>query len=117
MKSVEELDVFKLAHEMVIKIYQITKNFPQDERFGLVAQMRRAAYSIPMNLAEGANRLYSKEYRHFAGIAKGSAGEVKYQLTLAKDLGYINAQTCQDIRSHYERISQMLTGLARSLEQ
>ncbi|MFC1823020.1 four helix bundle protein [Thermodesulfobacteriota bacterium] len=115
MKSVEELDVFKLAHEMVLAIYNITKSFPEDERFGLVSQMRRAAYSIPMNLAEGASRLHSKEYRQFAGIAKGSTGEIKYQLMLAKDLGYINTDTYNEMRANYERISQMLTGLTKSL--
>ena len=77
--------------------------------------MRRAAYSVPMNLAEGANRLTKKEYRHFVGIAKGSAGEVKYQLMLVKDLGYINLEIYNKMRSNYERISQMLTGLAKSL--
>ena len=86
MKSVEELDVFKLSHEMTLAIYEMTKNFPEEEKFGLTSQMRRAAYSVPMNLVEGANRLNSKEYRRFVGIAKGSAGEVTYQLLLARDL-------------------------------
>ena len=80
MKSVEELDVFKLSHEMALAIYELTRNFPEEEKFGLTSQMRRAAYSVPMNLVEGANRLNSKEYRQFVGIAKGSAGEVTYQL-------------------------------------
>jgi len=60
--------------------------------------------------------LNTKEYRQFVGIAKGSAGEVKYQLMLAKDLGYIDGNTYQNVRSNYERISQMLTGLAKSLK-
>jgi four helix bundle protein len=86
MKSVEDLDVFKLSHEMALAIYVLTKNFPEEEKFGLTSQMRRAAYSVPMNLVEGANRLNAKEYRQFVGIAKGSAGEVTYQLLLARDL-------------------------------
>lgn len=69
-----------------------------------------------MNLAEGGNRLNSKEYRQFVGIAKGSAGEVKYQLLLARDLKYIDEKSYASSRSNYERISQMLTGLARSLK-
>ena len=116
MKSVEQLDVFKLSHEMTLKIYHLTKEFPQEERFGLVSQMRKAAYSVPMNLSEGSHRLNTKEYRQFVGIARGSAGEMKYQLLLAKDLKYIAESTYEDLRSNYERISQMLTGLARSLE-
>lgn len=116
MKSIEELDVFKLSHEMTLKIYKLTKDFPGEERFGLVSQMRRAAYSVPMNLAEGSHRLNTKEYRQFVGIAKGSAGEMKYQLLLAKDLKYVEENTYDELRSRCERISQMLTGLAKSLE-
>jgi four helix bundle protein len=116
MKSVEELDVFKLSHEMTLQIYRLTKDFPTEEKFSLVPQMRRAAYSVPMNLVEGANRLNTREYRQFVGIAKGSAGEIKYQLILARDLGYIDEKTYSELRSNYERISQMLTGLAKSLK-
>ncbi|NVL91043.1 MAG: four helix bundle protein [Desulfobacterales bacterium] len=116
MKSIEELDVFKLSHEMTLKIYNLTKDFPGEEKFGLVSQMRRAAYSVPMNLAEGSHRLNTKEYRQFVGFAKSSAGEMKYQLLLAKDLKYIEENTYNDLKSNYERISQMLTGLAKSLE-
>jgi four helix bundle protein len=116
MKSVEELDVFKLSHEMTLAIYEMTKNLPDEERFGLTAQMRRAAYSVPMNLVEGANRLNSKEYRQFVGIAKGSAAEVAYQLLLARDLKYIDEKTFDLCRSSYQRIGQMLTGLAKSLK-
>lgn len=78
--------------------------------------MRRAAYSIPMNLMEGAHRLGSKEYRQFVGISRGSAGEIKYQLMLVKDLEYISADRYSDLRLKYERVSQMLTKLAKSLE-
>ncbi|MBW2058984.1 MAG: four helix bundle protein [Deltaproteobacteria bacterium] len=116
MKSVKELDVFKLAHEMALEIYGITRNFPEEEKFGLTSQMRRAAYSVPMNLVEGANRLNSKEYRQFVGVAKGSAAEVGYQLRLARDLGYIDHDTCQTNQISYDRICQMLTKLAKSLE-
>ena len=86
MKKVEDLDVFKLSHSLTLEIFETTKTFPEEEKFGLISQMRRAAYSVPMNLMEGAHRLGSKEYRQFVGIAKGSAGEIKYQLLLAKDL-------------------------------
>ena len=76
MKSVEELDVFQLAHALTLKVYEVTGGFPKDETFGLVSQMRRAASSVGMNLAEGAMRLNRREYRHFVGIARGSAAEV-----------------------------------------
>ena len=113
---VEDLDVFKLAHQMVLEIYRMTREFPEDEKYGLTAQMRRAAYSVPMNLVEGASRLNTAEYRHFVGIARASAAEAAYQLKLARDLNYIDENTHQTNLSNYERISQMLTKLAKSLK-
>ena len=116
MEKVEELDVFKLSHASTLEVFEITKSFPEEEKFGLISQMRRAAYSIPMNLMEGAHRLGSKEYRQFVGIAKGSAGEIKYQLLLVKDLRYISEDRYSTLKQKYERVSQMLTKLAKSLE-
>ena len=110
------MDVFKLSHSLTLEIYGITKSFPDEEKFGLISQMRKAAYSIPMNLMEGAHRLSSKEYRQFTGIARGSAGEMKYQLLLVRDLNYISDNEYSDLTSKYERVSQMLTRLAKSLE-
>ena len=103
MKSVEDLDVFKLAHQLALKTYSTTKAFPREETFSLVDQMRRAATSVGMNLMEGAMRLGTKEYRQFVGIARGSAGEVCYQLLLAKDLNYISEDTYRELRSGYDR--------------
>jgi four helix bundle protein len=117
MKSVEDLDVFKLAHELALKTYAVTTNFPKEETFSLVNQMRRAAGSIGMNLMEGAMRLGSKEYRQFIGIARGSGGEVCYQLLLAKDLGYITEEIYRELRSGYDRVLQMLSRLAQSLDE
>ena len=117
MEKVEELDVFKLSHALTLDIFEITKSFPDEEKFGLISQMRRAAYSIPMNLMEGAHRLGSKEYRQFVGIAKGSAGEIKCQLLLVKDLRYISEDRYSNLKGKYERVSQMLTKLAGSLER
>jgi four helix bundle protein len=117
MKSVEQLDVFKLAHELALKVYKITITFPKEESFNLVAQMRRAATSVGMNLVEGSMRLNSREFRQFVGIARGSAAEVSYQLLLAKDLGYISKKTYDELRSGYDRVGQMLTRLAQSLNR
>jgi four helix bundle protein len=82
-KNVEDLEVFKLAHSSCLEIYALTKNFPPEERYGLTTQMRRSTYSIPMNLIEGGYRLSRKEYRRFVGMARGSAGEIMYQLRLS----------------------------------
>jgi four helix bundle protein len=109
MRSVEELDVFKLAHDLALKIYQLTSSFPKEEAFGLISQMRRAASSIGMNLMEGSMRLNRREYRQFVGIARGSAGELVYQLLLARDPGYISEEAYLELRSAFERVGQMLT--------
>jgi four helix bundle protein len=115
MKSVEDLDVFKLAHQLALEVYTVTKEFPKQETFSLIDQMRRAASSIGMNMVEGSMRLSSKEYRQFVGIARGSAGEVCYQLLLAKDLGYISESVYRDLRPRYDRVIQMLSRLSQSL--
>ena len=117
MRSVEELDVFKLAHQLALKTYALTKSFPKEEMFSLVDQMRRAAASIGMNLVEGSRRLNSREYRQFVGIARGSAGEVCYQLLLAKDLGYLSEEVYRDLRAKYDRVIQMLSRLAQTLSK
>jgi four helix bundle protein len=115
MKSVEELDVFKLAHELTLKIYKVTLQFPREESFNLVSQMRRAASSVGMNLVEGSMRLNSREFRQFVGIARGSAAEVSYQLRLARDLEYIESDVFDELNSGFKRVGQMLTRLAQSL--
>ena len=115
MKSVEDLDVFKLAHEITLEIYHLTDKFPDCEKYGLISQIRRASMSIPMNLMEGSHRLNTKEYRQFVGIARGSAGELKYQLMLSRDLKYLTEDTYQQLREKAESISKMLTRLAASL--
>ncbi|MDI6889577.1 MAG: four helix bundle protein [Thermodesulfovibrionales bacterium] len=115
ISSVEELKVFKRSHEFTLNIYRITKQSPQAEKFGLVAQMRRAAASIGTNLLEGSHRLSRKEFRQFVGISKGSAGELKYHLLLAKDLGYLPESEYFILRTGVDQISMMLNGLAKSL--
>jgi len=101
MNSVEDLDVFKLAHALALKVYSVSKKFPREEMYSLVDQMRRAASSVGMNLMEGAMRLGSKEYRQFVGIARGSAGEVCYQLLLARDLNYEDEGNDEDMEEDY----------------
>lgn len=115
IRSAEDLDVFKKIHALVLKVYALTEKFPSEERFGLTSQIRRSAVSIPSNFLEGANRLNTKEYRQFVGIAKGSAAELKYQLLLSKDLGYISDDIYQNINNEILDISRMLFGLAKSL--
>lgn len=115
IKRVEDLEVFKRSHELTLKLYKITEIFSQNERFGLIPQIRRAASSIGANLMEGGHRLSRKEFRQFTSIAKGSAGELKYHMLLSKDLGYISIDDYNFIINELEEISKMLNGLIRSL--
>jgi len=115
IKRVEESEVFKRSHQCTLLIYKITKTFPSLEKFGLVPQMTRAAASLCTNLMEGSHCLNRAEYRQFTGIAKGSAGELKYQLMLAKDLGYLVEDEYNRLKFELEEISRMLNGLIKAL--
>ncbi|OHE59977.1 MAG: four helix bundle protein [Thermodesulfovibrio sp. RBG_19FT_COMBO_42_12] len=114
--KIEDLDVFKLAHNLTLKVYEITATYPEHERFGLISQMRRASSSICMNLMEGGHRISKNEYKHFVSISRGSCGEVKYQLLLSRDLGYMKEAAFNEMTESYERISMMLTKLHSSLK-
>ncbi|AGB42137.1 S23 ribosomal protein [Halobacteroides halobius DSM 5150] len=115
IKSVEDLDVFQKAHKLTIDLYQITKSFPQEEKFELVSQIRRASSSVNANLMEGNYRKSNQEYRQFSVIARGSIGELKYHLLLARDLGYISKEEYLELRKRLDNISKMLTGLIKAL--
>lgn len=115
--NIEDMDVFKLSHRLTLDIYQHTKKYPTDEKFGLVSQMRRAASSVPMNLVEGSHRNNRKEYRQFVGIAKGSVAELKYQLMLSNVLGYLDKEVYRKLLETTCRGLQMLEKLNSSLER
>jgi four helix bundle protein len=115
IRSVEDLEVFKKGHELTLRIYKISREFPSEEKFSLTSQMRRSAASIGANLLEGSHRLNKKEFRQFVGIARGSTGELKYHLLLAKDLEYLPVEQYQVLRDEAEIVSKMLTGLTKSL--
>jgi four helix bundle protein len=106
-----------LADRLVLDVYRLTNSFPGEERFGLAAQMRRAAYSIPMNLVEGASRGSTKDFNRFVLMANGSCDEVRYQLHLVCRLGYIDQQTSQELTRQYEKVRMMLTKLSASLRR
>jgi len=117
VKRPEDLEVFKRAHSLTLQIYKSTNNFPPDERFGLVSQMRRVGASICANLMEGSHKLNRKEFRQYVGIAKGSVGELKYHLLLAKDLEYLSNDKYDFLGKETEEISKMLNGLVKSLSE
>lgn len=115
MAYFKDLLVWQKSHQFVLKIYRITLGFPQIEQFGITQQIRRAAYSIPANIAEGCERKYDKELVRFAKMAKGSLGEVEYFLLLSKDLDYINEQEYLSLEQDCNELGRMLNGLIKSL--
>ena len=115
IESYRDLDAWQLAMRNVIQIYRITRGFPAEEKFGLTSQLRRAAVSIPSNIAEGHSRLGAGEFRRFVSIARGSAAEVETQLAVAVSLGVIDADEIASLSSEFDRLSKMLFGLYRRL--
>jgi four helix bundle protein len=114
-KPHKKLDVWQAAMKSTAMIYKITERFPEDEKFGLVSQMRRASISIPCNIAEGAARQGKKEFKNFLSMAQGSLSELDTQLELAILLGYLSTEDLREVWDQLLRIDKMLSGLIRSL--
>lgn len=115
IKSFEDLEVWKKAHRMVLEIYKITKDYPSEEKFALISQMRRSAISVPANITEGFRKKSSKDKINFYNIAQASLDELYYYLILSKDLGYIKDN--KNILNHLDEIARMLTGLIKSIAE
>jgi len=105
----KNLEVWKKSIEFVTQIYKETEKFPQSENFGLISQIRRAAVSIPSNIAEGCNRHSDKDTLRFLDIAMGSIGEIETQLIIAQNLNFINS--IEDLSNNIQNISAMIVGL------
>ena len=116
-QSVEEVPVWMLAHKLALLIYKITKIFPRDELYGLISQLRRAALSIPANIAEGFYRNTTKELIQFLYTSRGSYGEVMYYLRFAYDLGYLNLESYENIKDEYTKLGKQLNGWIKSLKK
>jgi len=112
-KPHEQLDAWKYAMQLVKAVYQMTSSFPLEERYGLAQQMRRAAVSVPSNIAEGAGRNGVKEYVQFIGIARGSLAELETQLQLAVILGF--ATDDHEAFELADHTGKLLTGLHKKL--
>ena len=115
MRTHENLEVWKKAIDFVLMVYKCTEGFPSDERFGLVSQLRRAAVSIPANIAEGAARTFPKETLQFLSHAQGSASEVSTELLIAFRLGYIAEPNYVELTQFCDELGKMMTGWAKHL--
>lgn len=111
----KDLEVWKKSHELVLRVYEVTKAFPKNETYALIDQIRRASSSVPANIVEGQNRNTTKEYLQFLYNARGSLEEVRYFLLLSKDLGYMNKNIFESLETDSETLSKMLNGLIKSL--
>jgi four helix bundle protein len=115
MRPHQKLEAWSRAIELVTDIYKSTEDFPKEERYGLTGQIRRAAVSIPANLAEGAGRRSQKEFAHFLSNSQGSASELETELIIAHRLGYLDERTFARLIQQLERIGRLITGLVRHI--
>jgi four helix bundle protein len=114
MAGYRDLKVWQMGMRLTIEIYRITTSFPSHELYGLTSQLRRAAVSIPSNIAEGHSRGTPKELMRFCAIAKGSLAELETQLLVASELGYSDSEKLVDILGSAAELGRMLSGLIRS---
>jgi four helix bundle protein len=112
-----ELAVWQRSHALVLEIYKHTRAFPSEERFNLISQIRRAALSVPTNIAEGSKRTGSQDYARFLNIAEGSLAETEYLLMISRDLGYLGGDSCAGAQQEISEISKMLHGLRTAVER
>jgi four helix bundle protein len=111
-RSFRDLVVWQKAHQFVLAIYRLTKEFPSDERFGLTSQIRRAADSVALNIAEGFGKRGKPDKARFFNIAQGSLEEVHYYLILGSDLGYAD---CNKLAESYREVARLLNGYSRTI--
>jgi len=116
LKNYKELKVWQRAYKLCFEIYQITKSFPIEEKYGLTSQIRRSAVSVPSNIAEGYGRKTTGEYIQALYIAYGSLCELETQILLAGDLNYVRAEKREIFQNEIGDIERMLKGLIKSLE-
>ena len=117
IRSYRDLMVWQKSIDLTVRTYELTRRFPAEERYGLTSQMRRAAASVPANIAEGQARRSTGEFLQSLGIARGSLAEVETFLTLSERLGLIRSEIRDNVLENCAEINKMLTGLMRSLSK
>jgi four helix bundle protein len=117
IQDYRDLRVWHLAMDLAIAVYQSTKVFPTDERFGLTSQLRRAAVSVPSNIAEGNARNSTADYLRFLRLSRGSLAEINTQLLIAKRLGYLDEQSSAPLLSKADDLMRQLTSMYSAIER
>src|SRR5947208_12174824 len=116
LRSYQELIGWKKGIELVTDVYRLTQKFPKQEIYGLTSQIRRAAVSIPSNIAEGQGRMSRGEFKQFLGHARGSVFELESQVLIARNLGYLNLEDAAALIERITEIGKLLNGLLKSLD-
>ncbi len=117
MRDYTKIVAWQKADDLTVAVYGATKALPKEEMYALTSQIRRAAYSVPANIVEGASRNSKKDYLHFLYIARGSLNEARYFLHLSKRLGYLTGEDESVLSAQAEEVSRTLTGLIRAVEK
>jgi four helix bundle protein len=116
IKSHRDLIAWQKAMDLVVGTYKVSRDIPKEELYGLTSQMRRAAVSVPANIAEGQGRRLRGEFIHFLGNARGSLSELETHLEIALRLGYIEQKQYQPVQDQIQEVGRILNGLLRSIE-
>jgi len=116
VQSFRDLAVWQRSIQMAVEVYRLTQGFPREEIYGLTSQMRRAAVSIPSNIAEGHGRLSSNEYRQFLGIARGSNFELQTQLEIARALGKGDSKLLDEVEGLSHEVGKMIFGVLKAMK-
>jgi four helix bundle protein len=113
--SFRQLEIWKYGKNIALEVYRVTKNFPKEEVYGLVSQMRRAAISISANIAEGFSRFHNKEYKQFLFISLGSCSELETFIDISFDLGFLSALDAENLQALLVSESKMIRALIKKL--
>jgi four helix bundle protein len=117
MRDYAKIEAWRLADDLTISVYEQTRSFPKEEIYGLTSQLRRAAYSVPANIVEGASRESKRDYLHYLYIARGSLSETQYFIHLARRLGYLSPEEGDALREQTKLTFGCLHGLIRAVEK
>ena len=107
-RNFKKLDIYKDAYQLALDMYKLTDKFPAHEQNNLISQIRRAAVSVPVNIAEGSAKRSPKEFLNFLNIAYGSSQEIEVLIELSKDIGYIDRNNCEDIDEQIDKVNRKL---------
>lgn len=116
MHDIKKLKIWQKAIDLAVNVYQVSANFPIDERYGLIAQIRRCSISISSNISEGAGRNTKGEFKQFLGIASGSSFELQTQLIIAERLGFIDGMSCEKLLDNIDEPQKMNFKLQAALK-